>query len=111
MVDGLGALHDALGLPGQRPMLVGAVAILLANLLSSRVVLWSIVRLRAPTLAHGATDADLRRVRRALAPLLAQPCLDLDAPCPIIAALAELPAGTRGGPSARARTPSGRRSS
>jgi DNA-binding transcriptional MerR regulator len=32
--------------------------------------------------------ADLRRVRRALAGLLAAPCIDLAAPCPIVAALA-----------------------
>jgi DNA-binding transcriptional MerR regulator len=31
--------------------------------------------------------ADLRRMRRALAGLLAQPCIDLEAPCPIIASL------------------------
>jgi len=34
---------------------------------------------------------DLRRVRRALAGLLAEPCLDLEAPCPIIASLATSP--------------------
>jgi len=35
--------------------------------------------------------ADLRRMRRAIAGLLAQPCIDLEAACPIIAALAEPP--------------------
>jgi MerR family mercuric resistance operon transcriptional regulator len=33
--------------------------------------------------------ADLHRVRRAIAGLLAQPCIDPDAACPIIASLAE----------------------
>jgi len=43
--------------------------------------------------------ADLRRMRRALAGLLAQPCIDLEAPCPIIASLASIvpaPAARRG---------------
>jgi MerR family mercuric resistance operon transcriptional regulator len=35
---------------------------------------------------------DLRRVRRAIAGLLAQPCIDLEAPCPIIASLGDAPA-------------------
>ncbi|MGZ3451210.1 MAG: MerR family transcriptional regulator [Polyangiales bacterium] len=42
--------------------------------------------------------ADLRRVRGALAKLLAAQCTDPDAPCPIVAALAETP------PPRRART-------
>jgi hypothetical protein len=62
LVSGLGALHDALGASGQRPVLVGAIAVLLANLMGSLVVIWSIVRLRAPTLAHGATDTIARGV-------------------------------------------------
>jgi len=62
LVDGLGALHDAVGASGQRPALVGAIAILLANLMGSLVVIWSIVRLRAPTLDHGATDTLARGV-------------------------------------------------
>jgi MerR family mercuric resistance operon transcriptional regulator len=35
--------------------------------------------------------ADLRRMRRAIAGLLAAPCIDPAAPCPIIASLAALP--------------------
>jgi hypothetical protein len=35
--------------------------------------------------------ADLRRMRRAVAGLLALPCIDPAAPCPIIASLASLP--------------------
>jgi hypothetical protein len=62
IVSALGALHDALGLSGERPALVGAIAVLLANLMGSLVVLWSIVRLRAPSLAHGATDTIARAV-------------------------------------------------
>jgi MerR family mercuric resistance operon transcriptional regulator len=34
--------------------------------------------------------ADLRRMRRAVAGLLAQPCIDPEAACPIVASLAEL---------------------
>jgi MerR family mercuric resistance operon transcriptional regulator len=34
--------------------------------------------------------ADLRRMRRAVAGLLSQPCIDPEAPCPIVASLAEL---------------------
>jgi DNA-binding transcriptional MerR regulator len=36
--------------------------------------------------------ADLRRMHRAITGLLARPCIDPEAPCPIIASLAELPA-------------------
>lgn len=36
--------------------------------------------------------ADLRRMRRAITSLLARPCIDPEAPCPIIASLAQLPA-------------------
>jgi DNA-binding transcriptional MerR regulator len=39
--------------------------------------------------------ADLQRMRRAIAGLLAQPCVDLEAPCPIIASLADPPAKRR----------------
>jgi len=39
--------------------------------------------------------ADLRRVRRALARLLAQPCIDPETPCPIVASLAALPVRAR----------------
>jgi hypothetical protein len=60
LFDALGALHDALGLPGPRPALTGAIAMLLANLMGSLVVLWSIVRLRAPTLDHGVNDTVAR---------------------------------------------------
>jgi hypothetical protein len=51
-----------LGLSGQRPVLDSAIAILLANLMGSLVVIWSVIRLRAPTLAHGATDSLARGV-------------------------------------------------
>jgi hypothetical protein len=60
LLDGLAALHDALGLPGQRPVLAGALAVLCANLMGSLVVLWSIVRLRTPALDHGTTDSIAR---------------------------------------------------
>jgi len=59
-VAGLGAVHDALGLPGPRPALADPIATLFASLLGSLVVVWSILRLRAPTLAHGATDTIAR---------------------------------------------------
>ena len=60
--------------------------------------------LRRDVAAAGATKlaeidrriSDLRRMRRALAGLLAQPCLDPEAPCPIIASLAALPARAAG---------------
>lgn len=38
---------------------------------------------------------DLRRVRRGLLKLLAQPCIDLEAPCPVIGALANAPSTKR----------------
>jgi hypothetical protein len=59
-LDGLGALHDALGLPGQRPAVADAITVLFANLMGSLVVLWSILRLRAPTLDHGRSDTIAR---------------------------------------------------
>lgn len=60
VLDALGALHDTLGLPGQRPALADPFAVLFANLMGSLVVLWSIVRLRAPTLDHGRSDTIAR---------------------------------------------------
>jgi hypothetical protein len=60
MVAALGAAHDALGLPGQRPALHGAIAVLFANLMGSVVVVWAVVRLRAPTPAHGTADVVAR---------------------------------------------------
>lgn len=48
--------------------------------------------------------ADLRRVKRALVGLLAQPCLDPEAACPLIAALAGAPAAGAGR-TVRARRP------
>jgi uncharacterized membrane protein YqgA involved in biofilm formation len=62
LVRGMAALHDGLGLPGERPALDGAVAILMANLLGTLVVLWSIARLRETTLAQGVTDTIARAV-------------------------------------------------
>lgn len=46
---------------------------------------------------------DLKRVRRGLVTLLAQPCIDPDAPCPVIGALATQPHASRGTSSARRR--------
>jgi hypothetical protein len=60
LVEALGGLHDALGLPGQRPALTSAIAVLLANLMGSLVVVWSIIRLRTPTLDHGINDVVAR---------------------------------------------------
>lgn len=57
VISALGALHDRLGLPGERPALPGITAALLASLMGTVVVVWSLVRLRAPTLAHGTADA------------------------------------------------------
>ena len=57
---GLGALHEALGLPGPRPVLVDAIPVLFANLMGSLVVVWSITRLHAPTLSHGVADTAAR---------------------------------------------------
>jgi hypothetical protein len=62
LITQLGALHDALGLPGERPVLAGALAVLTANLMGSLVIVWSIVRLRAPTRSHGAADTVARGV-------------------------------------------------
>jgi len=62
LVGGLGSLHDAVGASGQRPALVGAVAVLLANLMGSLVVLWSFARLRGATIEHGITDVIARGV-------------------------------------------------
>lgn len=60
VVDGLGAAHDALGVSGEHPALVGAIGVLFANLMASLVVVWAILRLRAPSLAHGFTDTAAR---------------------------------------------------
>lgn len=49
-------LHHQLGLAGAPPVLDGPVALLFANLLGSIVVVWSIVRLAAPTARNGAAD-------------------------------------------------------
>lgn len=60
LVGAMGAIHDGLGLPGARPALDGPVAILMANLLGTLVVLWAVARLRGPTLAHGRMDTIAR---------------------------------------------------
>lgn len=60
LVRVLGAAHDALGLPGERPALPGAIAVLMANLMGTLVVLWSLARLRHTTVEQGATDTIAR---------------------------------------------------
>jgi hypothetical protein len=57
---GLSALHVRLGLPGEPPVLVDAIPVLLANLMGSLVIVWSIVRLRAPAISHGLADTVAR---------------------------------------------------
>lgn len=56
----LSALHARLGLPGQAPVVTDPIAVLLANLMGSLVVVWSIVRLRAPAIPHGVADTAAR---------------------------------------------------
>jgi hypothetical protein len=51
----LAHLHHSLHLTGAPPALDG-LAMLFANLLGSIVVVWSLVRLRSPTLEHGLAD-------------------------------------------------------
>jgi hypothetical protein len=52
----LAAVHRSLGLGGAPPALDGPVALLFGNLLGSIVLVWSAVRLLAPTVRHGAAD-------------------------------------------------------
>jgi hypothetical protein len=52
----LGHIHIALGLGGVVPRLTEPTAVLFASLMGSLVVVWSLVRLRAPTAFHGAAD-------------------------------------------------------
>lgn len=60
LVRGLGAVHDGLGLPGARPALAGPIAVLMANLMGTLVVLWSLARLRHTTVEQGRTDTIAR---------------------------------------------------
>lgn len=55
LTDWLTAAHEALGLPGFAPSVEG-VGLLFANLMGSIVVVWSVVRLRSPTIALGRAD-------------------------------------------------------
>lgn len=57
---GMSALHGWLGLPGPPPVVSDPIAVLLANLMGSLVVVWSIVRLRAPAIPHGVADTAAR---------------------------------------------------
>jgi hypothetical protein len=60
LFTGLSALHAWLGLPGQPPVVSDPIAVLLANLMGSLVVVWALVRLRAPAIPHGAADTVAR---------------------------------------------------
>ncbi len=60
VADLLASAHLALHLPGAPPTLDGAVPLLFACLMGSLVVVWSIVRLRAPVMLLGAADTAAR---------------------------------------------------
>lgn len=53
-------VHRGLGLSGTLPQVEDQFTILLANLLGSIVVVWSVVRLLRPTPLHGAADTVAR---------------------------------------------------
>jgi hypothetical protein len=52
----LADIHRALGLSGAPPALDTPDSLLFATLMGSIVVVWSILRLRAPTVEHGIAD-------------------------------------------------------
>lgn len=52
----LARAHHAFALEGAPPALDGPTSLLFASLMGSLVVVWSLVRLRAPTAFHGAAD-------------------------------------------------------
>ena len=56
----LAALHTAWHLQGTPPSLEEPTALLFANLMGSIVVVWSALRLRAPTPQNGFADATAR---------------------------------------------------
>ena len=56
----LAALHTAMQFQGAPPSLEEPTALLFANLMGSIVVVWSVLRLRAPTAQHGLADATAR---------------------------------------------------
>lgn len=53
----LAALHATLNLSGTPPSLDEPTALLFANLMGSLVVVWSVLRLRSPTVENGLADA------------------------------------------------------
>ncbi|WP_402468924.1 hypothetical protein [Isoptericola aurantiacus] len=59
-VDLLVRLHGAAGLSGTVPPADDPLTVLFANLMGAVVVVWSVVRLRRPTLALGAADTVAR---------------------------------------------------
>jgi len=56
----LADVHDALGLSGALPQPHDVFTVLFANLLGSIVLVWSVLRLRRPSLTMGAADTAAR---------------------------------------------------
>ncbi len=56
LLTALAGLHTALQLPGLTPAPPDALALMFANLMGSLVVVWSVVRLRAPSAQLGLAD-------------------------------------------------------
>jgi hypothetical protein len=60
LLDGLGALHNRLGLTGTVPDASDPFTVMFANLMGSVVTVWALFRILRPTLAAGAADVVAR---------------------------------------------------
>ncbi|MFF2031059.1 hypothetical protein [Arthrobacter sp. NPDC058192] len=58
--DGLGALHNNLGLAGSTPDPGDPFTVMFANLMGSVVTVWALFRILRPSLAAGAADVGAR---------------------------------------------------
>jgi hypothetical protein len=58
--DGLGALHENLGLTGSTPDPGDPFTVMFANLMGSVVTVWALFRILRPSLAAGAADVGAR---------------------------------------------------